>query len=177
MLMYRQIDKDRNVNAMTVENFPPHIRKLLKQIKAKEEQERLIKEKENDMIKTKIYCHHPVQKQLVDTRIQLFLENELGILAKDALQRFDLQNVVAFEDCRLVSYNKHQDTIICSFENDGLRICDVTSKFNVSNTDFLLEIKQPGQYCYYGCLFILYRLDFRFFQALNGTSTNQAVST
>lgn len=144
MLMYRQIDKDRNATSMSVESFPPHIRKLLKQMKAKEEQERLMKEKENDMIKMKVYCYQPVHKQLVDTTIHLFTEEELGSIVKDAVQRFELENVVALEDCRLVSYNKHQDTIVCSFESDSLRLCDVTSKINVCNTDFLLEIKEPG---------------------------------
>lgn len=151
MLMYRQIDKERNATAITVDNFPPHIRKLLKQMKAKEEQERLIKEKENDMIKSKVYCYHPVYKQLVDGIILVFIEEELKSIVKDALQHFELDGVVSPDDCRLVSYNKHQDAIICSFENDSMRICDVTSKFNVCNTEFLLEIKQPGRYCCCGC--------------------------
>lgn len=147
MLMYRQIDEERNATAMTVENFPPHIRKLLKQMKAKEEQERLIKEKEDDMIKTIVYCYHPIQKQLVDCHILLFIEEELGSIVKDVIPRLNLEGVVAAEDCRLVSYNKQQETIICSFDSNSLRICDVTSKFNIYNNDFLLEIKQPGQYC------------------------------
>lgn len=142
--MYRQIDKERNTTAITVENFPPHIRKLLKQMKVKEEQERLIKEKENDMIKTKIYCFHPIHKQLVDTNLLIYIEDELKSMVKDSLKRFELENEVALENARLVSYNKHQDTIICSFDNDSMRICDVTSKFNICNSDFLLEIKQPG---------------------------------
>lgn len=142
--MYRQIDKERNASPITVETFPPHIKKLLKQMKAKEEEERLIKEKENDMIKTKIYCYHPVQKQLTEVTMMLLIEEELGATVKDCLQRFQLEDIVAPEDARLVSYNRLQDTIICSFDNDSTRICDVTSRFNICNSDFLLEIKQPG---------------------------------
>lgn len=144
MLMYRQIDKERNAIAITVDTFPPHIKKLLKQMKAKEEEERLIKEKENDMIKTKIYCYHPVQKQLVDCTLMLAMDDELGAAAKECLQRFELEESVAPEDARLVSYNKHLDMIICSFDNDLVRLCEVTAKFNVCHSDFLLEIKQPG---------------------------------
>lgn len=142
--MYRQIDKERNATAMTVDNFPPHIRKLFKQMKAKEEQERLVKEKQEDLVKTKVYCYHPVQNQLVNITVLLFLEEKLEAVLKDILQHFKLEGLVALEDCRLVSYNKHQDTIICSFDNEWVRVCDVVATFNVCNTDFMLEIKQPG---------------------------------
>lgn len=113
-------------------------------MKAKEEEERLIREKENDMIKTRIYCCHPVSKEMLNLTTMLLIDDDLGSIVKDCLERFDLKDMIAPEDCRLVSYNKHQDTIICSFDSDALRLCDVTSRFNICYTDYFLEIKEPG---------------------------------
>lgn len=144
MLMYRQIDKDRNAVAMTIDNFPPHIQKLLIQMREKEESDRIAKEKENDMFRMKIYCHHPIKKTLEDTKLIVFVETLLSEAVSDIYEKFKLQDVVNLSDCRLVSYNKSQDTIDCSFEGDDLTFYDIASKVNIHHHDWLLEIKSPG---------------------------------
>lgn len=144
MLMYRQIDKNRNAVAMTVDKFPPHIQKLLQQMREKEESDRLAKEKENDMFRLKIFCHHPTQKQLLEVKLLMFYESLLAEAKSDAYEKFQLKDLVSLDDCRLVSYNKLQDCIDCSFEGDDLRFCDVSSSINIPHNDWLLEIRLPG---------------------------------
>lgn len=144
MLMYRQIDKNRNAVAMTVDKFPPHIQKLLRQMREKEESDRLAKEKENDMFRLKIFCHHPVQKQLLEVKLLMFYESFLSEAKSDAYEKFQLKDLVSLDDCRLVSYNKLQDCIDCSFEGENLRFCDVSSSINIPHNDWLLEIRLPG---------------------------------
>ncbi|KAJ8985542.1 hypothetical protein NQ317_019925 [Molorchus minor] len=144
MLMYRQIDKQRNCGAITVEEFPPHIQKLLQDMRKKEEEDRINREKENDMIKINVYCHHPKTSTMQDVKISVYSEASLGEAAGYALQRFKLNNLVNPDDCRLVMYNSKQECIDCSFESDDLKFCDI-NKINTITiyTDWLLEIKQP----------------------------------
>ncbi|XP_044748604.1 ubiquitin carboxyl-terminal hydrolase 47 isoform X2 [Coccinella septempunctata] len=145
MLMYRQIDKNRNASAMSVDEFPMHIKKLLKQMKEKEELDRINKEKENDFVKINIFCYHPVEKRLVDAKVAVLIDNTLQeTVHYTAHQRFKLEGVVAKEDCRLVRYNKFQDCIDYSFESDQTKFCDIDSNFNLSMSDWLLEIRQPN---------------------------------
>ncbi|XP_045462425.1 ubiquitin carboxyl-terminal hydrolase 47 isoform X2 [Harmonia axyridis] len=145
MLMYRLIDKERNAHAIQVDEFPPHIKNLLKQMKEKEEIDRINKEKENDFVKINIFCYHPVEKRLVDAKVAIFVDNTLQeTVHYTAHHRFKLEGVIAKEDCRLVRYNKFQDCIDHSFESDQIKFCDIDSNFNLSMSDWLLEIRQPN---------------------------------
>ncbi|KAK4877199.1 hypothetical protein RN001_009705 [Aquatica leii] len=143
MLMYRQIDKQRNCQAMTVDEFPTHIKNLLQQMREKEENDRAARERENDMYKLKVYCWHPIQNQFMDKKLFVFYEALLSEVVADAHKRFKLDGI-ALEDCRLVMYDKLQDCIDCSFEGDNLKFCDIKSKIKVYHNEWLLEIKQPG---------------------------------
>lgn len=55
MLMYRQIDQRRNKNAMTQEEFPPHLKELHNLLKRKAEEDRQMKERERDTFKVPIH--------------------------------------------------------------------------------------------------------------------------
>lgn len=144
MLMYRRIDKERNAKAMTMEEFPPHIMNLLKQMREKEERDRLNREKESDMFKMKIHCYHPLKRQMVDTKLYMYIDQPLQEAVTCAYERMKLQDVCSLEDCRLVSYNKLQECIDCSFEGDNLKFCDIASKINIQHNEWMIEIKQPG---------------------------------
>ncbi|KAL3275293.1 hypothetical protein HHI36_020060 [Cryptolaemus montrouzieri] len=145
MLMYRQIDKDRNIKAMSVDDFPIHIRNLLKQMREKEENDRKIKEKENDLVKIIVYCYHPVERRLLDAKVSVFIDNTLEeTVAFTAHQRFKLEGIVAKEDCRLVKYNKFQDCIDFSFDSDQIKFCDIASDIDISSSEWFLEIRQPN---------------------------------
>lgn len=144
--MYRQIDKERNCLPMSVEDFPPHIKKLLKDMKEKEESDRINKEKENDMVTLRVYCYHPIKNRLVDVKVVTFIDSDLQEAVKDVYDRLKLDGVVKLEDCRLVSYNKSIDCIECSFDDELIKFCDLGRKLNLISNDWLLEIKKPGEY-------------------------------
>lgn len=147
MLMYRQIDKDRNAKAMTPNEFPTHINNLLNQMREKEEKDRLYREKENDMFKLKVHCFHPGRGLMVDCKLYFCVDSLLSEAVSEAYQRLKLNDACEVEDCRLVTYNKMQDCIDCSFEGENLRFCDITGKIrDFTHTDWLLEIRQPGMY-------------------------------
>lgn len=145
--MYRQIDKDRNCNAIDVDHFPPHIHQLLQDMRKKEEEDRITKEKENDMIKLHVYCVHPSTNTLQDCKILVFLDSTLLEAAHDAHQRFKLESFCRLEDCRLVTFNRDQECIDCSFDSSELKFCYIIQKTQVTMyTDWLLELKTPGMY-------------------------------
>lgn len=143
MLMYRQIEKQRNCQAMSVDEFPLHIKNLLQHMREKEEHDRAARERESDMFKLKVYCWHPNQNVLLDAKLFVFHESYLSEAVADAHQRFKLEGI-ALEDCRLVIYNKHQEYIDCSFEGENLKFCDIIYNVNIYHVDWFLEIKQPG---------------------------------
>lgn len=55
MLMYRQVDQRRNKNAMTHEEFPPHLKELHNLLERKAEEDRQMRERERDMYKVPIH--------------------------------------------------------------------------------------------------------------------------
>ncbi|CAH1998953.1 unnamed protein product [Acanthoscelides obtectus] len=146
MLMYRQIDKDRNCKAITVDEFPPHIKKLLQDMRRKEEEDRINKEKENEMIKLTVYGGHP-NKSCTDIKISVFIDSTLAEATQEAYQRFKMEGAVNLEDCRLVVFNRKQECIDCSFDSSDLKFCDIMHNSQQINifTDWLLEIKPPGK--------------------------------
>lgn len=144
--MYRQIDKDRNRRAMAVEQFPPHIQKLLQDMRRKEEEDRINREKENDMIKINVYCHHPGTNTLQDVKISVFSDSTLAEAVQYAHQRFKLESYVDVEDCRIVIYNKKHDCVDCNFDSNEFKLCDIIHRINqIIIYDWLLEIKEPGK--------------------------------
>ncbi|CAH0547726.1 unnamed protein product [Brassicogethes aeneus] len=155
MLMYRQIDKDRNCRAIDVENFPPHIKKLLEHMRQKEEEDRISREKENDMIKLNVFCQNQATGNLDELRINMYSDSTLAEAACHAHYRFKLTDYVDVKDCRLVIYNKKHDCVQCSFDDDELKFCDISNQINkepkkstylsMMFTDWMLEIKKPDK--------------------------------
>ncbi|XP_075229694.1 ubiquitin carboxyl-terminal hydrolase 47-like [Lycorma delicatula] len=145
MLMYRQIDKERNCDAMTVDEFPPHIKELHKKLQEREETDRLMKEKESEMCKIKLHCYHPVLAQSNNTyETKLICPNDTTLreATEKAYKILRLEGVVPLEQCRLVSFNKLQDTIEVSFEGrDDEPIVDILSSLrSIHRCDLLMEI-------------------------------------
>jgi ubiquitin carboxyl-terminal hydrolase 47 len=116
MLMYRQIDKQRNCEAMTVDEFPAHIKDLLQTIQKREESDRMLREKEMNMCKIRLYVHHPNLNQVVESKLYCLDSITLQEATEQAYKNLHLEEVVPLEHCRLVSYDRLQDTIECSFE-------------------------------------------------------------
>lgn len=154
MLMYRQIDKNRNCRTMTAEEFPPHIQKLLDEMHRKEEEDRKNREKENDMVKLNVYYINPLTNLLQDIKIGVFTDSTVAEAAQYVHQRLKLTDIVPIEDCRLVIYNRKQDCIDCSLESDDLiKFCDIFDKTKFKQRarvaltffDWMLEIRKPGE--------------------------------
>ncbi|XP_071446891.1 ubiquitin carboxyl-terminal hydrolase 47-like isoform X2 [Hetaerina americana] len=142
MLMYRQIDKNRNCLAMTVDQFPPHIKELLTKMKEKEELERVARERDLDSIKMKVFFNHPVQQTLVDARLSLTRTTTLKEAVAVAHKTLDLEGVVDINQCRLVSYEQVLGGIECSFEGrEEEPVGDVLAPY--AKYDLLLETKEP----------------------------------
>ncbi|KAL1516679.1 hypothetical protein ABEB36_000560 [Hypothenemus hampei] len=143
MLMYRQIDKERNCPAMTVTEFPPHLQMLLNNLKYKDEQDRLNRKKQDQMVKINVVCLHPHSNFLLGLNISAFCDSTLAELAQLAYKRFKLEGVVDLQDCRMVSYNKQYECVDYSFESD-----EITFTFGLKNVpmflDWMLEIREPG---------------------------------
>ncbi|XP_019770747.1 ubiquitin carboxyl-terminal hydrolase 47 isoform X2 [Dendroctonus ponderosae] len=145
MLMYRQIDKERNCRAMTVSEFPPHLQRLLKHMQQKDEEDLLNRKKEDDMVKLNVWCNHPTSKFLQELKISTFMDSTLGEIAQHAYNRFKLDGLVSINDCRLVAYNAQQDCICCSFDSDEIKYQEtlpIATLFAFS--DFMLEIRDSG---------------------------------
>ncbi|KYB28299.1 ubiquitin carboxyl-terminal hydrolase 47 [Tribolium castaneum] len=144
MLMYRQIDKDRNCGAMKVEEFPPHMQKLLQNMRNKEKTDRLNKEKQNNSFRLTVNCYHPYTEEMMDVRISLYLDSTLEDAVQMAHRRFKLEGIVNVDDCRMVIFNKKQSCIDCSFESDDLKFCDIDDNYKVCYQEWLLDIREPG---------------------------------
>ncbi|XP_057671617.1 ubiquitin carboxyl-terminal hydrolase 47 [Diorhabda carinulata] len=147
MLMYRQIDKDRNARAMGFADFPPHIKELLAEIRRKEEEDRINREKESEMMRIVVLCKHPTTNTLNEIKIHVFNDSTLEEAARDAYQRFNLSSSqVDLKDCRLVVFNRKHECIDSSFESDEIKFCDIVNKLkNRVNqfTEWMLEIREP----------------------------------
>lgn len=128
---------------MTAEEFPPHIKKLLETVREREESDRLNRERQKEMCKLKIFVHHPVQNQLVDTKIYMHNESTMTETISFALDKFKLDLLLPPECCRLVSYNCAQESIECSFEGrEEDTIGDILNSVSLPiKTDWLLEIR------------------------------------
>ncbi|XP_017780460.1 PREDICTED: ubiquitin carboxyl-terminal hydrolase 47 isoform X2 [Nicrophorus vespilloides] len=139
MLMYRQIDKDRNCAALTMDDFPSHIKKLLQDMRDKEEADRIKKEKENETFKIKVYAHHPVSNAFMSDRLFVTVETTLEETVSDVYWLFKLKGIVNIPDCRLVAYNNTMESIEYSFTNNDIYLGEIGKKC----TEFYLQIKKP----------------------------------
>lgn len=147
MLMYRQIDKDRNIDVMAVEEFPDHIKLLLDTMQEQEEKERQQREIERSMCKIKLFCHHPLQNRMIDLCLKVHKDTTLAEATDTAFKILSLDGVVPVDRCRLVKYDELHDSLECSFEDsDDLPMGELlggaksTYKF-----DLLMEIRPPDK--------------------------------
>lgn len=142
MLMYRQIDKERNINAMTVMDFPPHINKLLHRMRQKEEEDRIIRKKEDEMIKITVSCC--IGGLLKEVKISTFSDSTLAEVAQHAYNRLRLDGSKDSKDCRIVAYNKKNRCIDTSFPSEEIKFHDIIQSNNLHYSEWMLEVREPG---------------------------------
>ncbi|KAK0085214.1 hypothetical protein PV325_005589 [Microctonus aethiopoides] len=150
MLMYRQIDYERNCLPMRVEDFPKHIQLLLKQMKEQEEKKN--HERTRQMYKINVYCHHPVDKILCSKRIFSEHEELLSDTVEKVYSTFNFGHVVNLDQCRLVNYDATHDVIECSYDKpEEITIGAITQANTTYEAkrlkapDMLLEIRKKDE--------------------------------
>ncbi|XP_066582168.1 ubiquitin carboxyl-terminal hydrolase 47 [Prorops nasuta] len=141
MLMYRQIDPARNALPMQSQDFPPHIHELLKKIKETEDFDRTRK-KHIKLPKMEAFCFHPVEEKLVFVKLYALSNETLAEATEDFYKKFNLEDVVSLDQCRLVNFRYKQNLIDCSY--DGME--DEMACSIAENVDhFLLEIRRKNK--------------------------------
>lgn len=145
MLMYRQQDPARNCMAIKEDNFPPHIKKLVERIKNHEEDDRLKKERESEMLKLKIYFKNPVTKIKCDTKVFAISESSLKEVLEDAYSRLKIKSVAPIDRCRLVAYDNSSDDIERSFEGmEKDQVGDIMYKLQ-NRLELLVEVREADR--------------------------------
>ncbi|XP_065220993.1 ubiquitin carboxyl-terminal hydrolase 47-like isoform X2 [Planococcus citri] len=146
MLMYRQIDKERNVLPLKEDRFPAHIKTLLKEMNENANNYRQMKEKERELVRLKIYFHQPATDKRIDCRLDCEAHETLKEVVKKAYKKLQLETTTPLDYCRLVVYNSQDDTIERSLEGkDHEEIGNIFFKkhiaWNYKKQEMLLEIR------------------------------------
>ncbi|KAK6626939.1 hypothetical protein RUM44_009416 [Polyplax serrata] len=143
MLMYRQIDKERNASALTVDEFPEHIKILHNKLEEQKEYDSVSKNMDFDTCKLRIYCYCSNQNAISEAKLYVYNECTLKETVQVAYRRLNLEKIVPLERCRLVSYDELRKTIECSFEGkDEDTIGEICLNHG---TDFLMDIREEGE--------------------------------
>lgn len=147
MLMYRKVDKESNAEPMSPEEFPEHLKALLKSMQEAEERERQQKELERSMVKIKLFCLIPGRHTMQEMRLKVHKDSSLAEATQTAHQIMGLEGVVPLERCRLVMYDDCSESLECSLEDQedqtiGEILGGVKSTYHC---DLLLEIRGPHE--------------------------------
>ncbi|KAG7164653.1 Ubiquitin carboxyl-terminal hydrolase 47-like [Homarus americanus] len=147
MLMYRQITKDRNVDAFTREHLPQHIKDLVQRMTEEEAAEREQRELERCTCRIKLFCQTPGQSQMVEKKLRVHKDSTLRETTKLAHKELGLENVVPLERCRLVKYEEFHDSLECSFEGqEDELISEILGGVRSSyKFDLLMEIRDEDK--------------------------------
>ncbi|XP_053398003.1 ubiquitin carboxyl-terminal hydrolase 47-like isoform X2 [Mercenaria mercenaria] len=147
MLMYRKIDKDRNIDFMCGEDFPEHVKVELRKLNDKEEADRKQKEMDKSTCKIKIFCVHPSRKKKLDHKLEIHKDKTLSEATDLAYKIFELEDSVTRDCCRIVKYDEYQDSLECSFDDsDDVAMETLLNGVKQSYSfDLLLETKRPEQ--------------------------------
>lgn len=147
MLMYRQIDKQRNADFTQFDDFPAHIKQHLQNMKDKEEFEKRQRELDKSMCKIKLFCYHPLKKRQIEQKLEIHKDKTLTETTEIAYKMFDLEDILPLDCCRIVKYDEYHDSLECSYEGQedhtmGQILGGVKQAYNF---DLLLETKHSDQ--------------------------------
>lgn len=147
MLMYRQINKERNVDAYSKEALPQHIKDLVQRMSEEEAAEREQREIERCMCCIKLFCQVPGQTQMQEKKLRVHKDSTLRETTKLAYEELGLNNTVPLERCRLVKYEEFHDSLECSFDGqDDELISEVLGGVRSSyKFDLLMEIRDEDK--------------------------------
>ncbi|GAB6023955.1 Ubiquitin carboxyl-terminal hydrolase 47 [Chamberlinius hualienensis] len=147
MLFYRQVNKQWNAETMSVEDFPDHIKEILRKMEEQEELERQQREAERNMCKFKLFWNSNVLRRMSETILKIHKDTTLKETTRTAHTILGLEGLVPLDRCRLVKYDDNLDSLESSFEGcDDSPIGELMggpkSNFKYS---LLLEVWPPGK--------------------------------
>uniref|UniRef100_A0A182JKF4 Ubiquitin carboxyl-terminal hydrolase 47 n=1 Tax=Anopheles atroparvus TaxID=41427 RepID=A0A182JKF4_ANOAO len=144
MLMYRQIDGEKNTLPISEEEFPEHIKRLMAKIR---DHEGNPSRDHVDMTRLKVAYVNPHTRNIKTQRLALFNYCTLAETLQEALRVHHLKGVVPVERCRLVGYDTKNHTIERSFDGqqeETLTIED--AMLQLKHCDgLLLEVREEGE--------------------------------
>lgn len=151
MLMYRQLDPQRNVAPMKPAEFPPHIQQLMQRLHDKKEADRYAREQDEVRIKFNVFWRHPQTRQLRDKRFSMNVSQTLEEALAEAHDRLDVGQFAPIGRCRLVGFdNRGGERVTRSYEgNERVPLHQVLAQqmLNRGSTtpiEFLLETRRAG---------------------------------
>ncbi|XP_067645326.1 ubiquitin carboxyl-terminal hydrolase 47 isoform X2 [Eurosta solidaginis] len=154
MLMYRQIDAQRNEKATRVTDFPDHINSLLPKLH-QEEETRITRSSGRhgvvvsdlsvqELIKPRVTFYNPDLKKMKSTRVYVSTFNVNSIL-ESAYQMLNVEKFAPLSCCRLVVYDDMGEQICQSLEHiNDPSLSDLRQQTD-GNIEFLLETRKEGQ--------------------------------
>uniref|UniRef100_A0A6B2EIY1 Ubiquitin carboxyl-terminal hydrolase 47 n=1 Tax=Phlebotomus kandelakii TaxID=1109342 RepID=A0A6B2EIY1_9DIPT len=142
MLMYRQMDPQRNTSVMSKDDFPQHIKDLAERLdKQQQDPERPSFEYG---FKIKVYFYHPVLLKMEHTQIDIQANSTLDAALTRAYNCLGVIPFYAMENCRLVAYDRDSDAPVRSFEgHEQEPIGDLWNPY--CTYDLLIESREPGE--------------------------------
>eukprot|EP00117_Sycon_ciliatum_P005815 scpid21883/ scgid2680/ Ubiquitin carboxyl-terminal hydrolase 47; Deubiquitinating enzyme 47; Ubiquitin thioesterase 47; Ubiquitin-specific-processing protease 47 len=146
MLMYRQVNAERNAMPLETAMLPEHVTEVIGRVAREEEEERIRVERERSTLRTRIYYDDPGHDKLVGRQIAFHNELPLGEALVEAHKLWQLDaGIVPLERCRLVKYDSFYE--VPSKSLDHLDVSTPLSKiaatpFSSSETlAFMLEAR------------------------------------
>uniref|UniRef100_H2YIV6 Ubiquitin carboxyl-terminal hydrolase 47 n=1 Tax=Ciona savignyi TaxID=51511 RepID=H2YIV6_CIOSA len=125
MLMYRQINHQRNAMFTETEDLPSHIQDLIRR-EEEEEKFRIMKiEQERNMCSIRLFCRHPsllkhLIRPIVDETFEFHKDATLPEAVKQAHMQLKLRSdIIPVERCRLVKYDHMNDVLDRSYDIDS----------------------------------------------------------
>ena len=139
--MYRQIDARRNTQPVKEEDFPVHIKELMKKMRDHEESERKAKERESEMLKLKVYFKKQRPQYMLDEKVYVSGDSLLEETLEFAYQKLKMKNIAPMERCRLVAYDHNSDHIDRSLDGrEKDQIGDVSHFYRIMPTFLIVSI-------------------------------------
>ncbi|XP_017483613.1 PREDICTED: ubiquitin carboxyl-terminal hydrolase 64E isoform X2 [Rhagoletis zephyria] len=154
MLMYRQIDPQRNERATKATDFPEHINHLLPKLH-QEEETRVTRSSGRhgvvvsdlsvqELVKPRVNFYNPELKKMKSTRVYVSNFNVNSVL-ESAYQLLNIEQFAPLSRCRLVVYDDMGEQICQSLEHISDPSLTELRRQTDGPLEFLLETKVDGQ--------------------------------
>uniref|UniRef100_A0A182JX96 Ubiquitin carboxyl-terminal hydrolase 47 n=1 Tax=Anopheles christyi TaxID=43041 RepID=A0A182JX96_9DIPT len=160
MLMYRQIDSEKNALPISEEQFPEHIKRLVMKIRANEGNH---SRDHLDLTRLTVAYENPRTRIIKGHKMAVFTSSTLAETVQEAIRVLHLKGTVPVERCRLVGYDCNARTIERSFEGHEEKTIDEVMRMLKRCDSLLLEVREEGEsfeeYLVQGVMTKVYKVD------------------